>query len=305
MRGALLFLALLSCRPDIDDDASKVVTPRIVAVQSIPAEVRPNERATFRAIYSDPSRPGATTGLDWRLCSTRRALAEAQPVDPDCLAGNGAIALGQGPQITGTMPRDACRTFGPDRPLGKPGEPGGRPADPDGTGGFFQPGIVTSGQVAAQFDLRIRCSLAGVTQDVSSAYEARYRPNANPVLTAVTLAGAPIRGPLRVARGSRQVLRAAWPTCTDPTIDCGGAETYTSLDQDTRSLVDRREAMTVTWLATRGHFGLPHTGRAEDDPATTSDNDWTASDDGDGELYVVLRDARGGVTWKTLAVHVE
>ena len=108
-------------------------------------------------------------------------------------------------------------------------------------------------QVAAEFDLRIRCSLSGVTQDVSSAYETRYRPNANPVLSSVTIGGAAIGDTLRVALGSR-----------------------------------RRPP-----------------GGNDGDLAHDPRNDWTASEPGDGTLFVVLRDTRGGVTWKAIAIHVE
>lgn len=56
-------------------------------------------------------------------------------------------------------------------------------------------------------------------------------------------------------------------------------------------------AMRVSWFATGGTFDADKTGRAEDDPATTSDNLWTAPSPGVVHLWIVLRDSRGGVDW--------
>src|SRR4029077_6453717 len=63
--------------------------------------------------------------------------------------------------------------------------------------------------------------------------------------------------------------------CTNP-VGCGGAESYVSYDLTTRTLVDRRESMRVSWFATDGSFADDRTGRDETDMGWTSDDVFTA-----------------------------
>ncbi|MBC8070316.1 MAG: hypothetical protein IAG13_18430, partial [Deltaproteobacteria bacterium] len=86
---------------------------------------------------------------------------------------------------------------------------------------------------------------------------------------------------------------------------CTGAEWYARFDPITQEIADTREAIAVAWYATGGSFDAARTGRAGDDPARTSDNVWTApSEPGVVTLWIVLRDDRGGVSWRTLAIEV-
>jgi hypothetical protein len=64
--------------------------------------------------------------------------------------------------------------------------------------------------------------------------------------------------------------------------------------------------MRVSWFATAGSFSDDRTGREEHDLATFSDVQWTApSTPGVVHLWVVLRDARGGVDWSSFDVTVQ
>jgi hypothetical protein len=65
--------------------------------------------------------------------------------------------------------------------------------------------------------------------------------------------------------------------------------------------------MRVSWFATLGAFRDDHTGRPEEEFAlTSSDNAWTApAAAGPVFMWVVLRDARGGVDWQSLRLQVE
>ena len=66
-----------------------------------------------------------------------------------------------------------------------------------------------------------------------------------------------------------------------------------------------RESMVASWYATAGTFDLDRVGRDGTDPATTADNGWTAPGSlGPVHLWVVLRDARGGVGWGSYTVTV-
>ena len=315
MKYARLFfwpLLLSACRPEIDDDASRVEGPRIVAVRTDPAEGRPGEAVTLTALFTDGASAVVDAPLVWSFCSTRRALAETAPIDPACLSGAAVRTIpGASARVAAEMPRDACRIFGPDLPLGKPGEPSGRPADPDGTGGYFQPGLVGgAGARPALFDVRVRCTLSSVTQQVSLDFEARYRANANPEIDRL----ARIRGdevepiaegaPLDVTAGETARLQVGWPDCSGD-APCGGAEHYVAYDVSTRALVDRREAIAVSWLTTSGTFSAPRTGRSEADLATSSESDFTApSTPGAGTIFVVVRDARGGTAFRSIPVRV-
>lgn len=307
-----LSLVVVACKPVLDEDLSRVDTPRILAVLTEPPEAKPGEVVKVRAVYTDGT-TSATAPLEYDFCVARRALAEPTALSAACLEGTeGAlVTLGVAPQVSGVVPADACRLFGPDRPLGKPGEPAGRAADPDVTGGYYQPGIVRApGADDAMFEVRIRCGLAGATQSDTATYERSYRMNSNPTVSDVAI----VRGgrePASVAEGAEIVVaagevlrvRAVWPACAGD-MPCGGAEHYPVFDPLARVIVDRREAIRISWLSTRGRFSDVRSGRAEDDEARDVETTWTAPDSGSALLWIVIRDARGGTGLRSLRVRV-
>ncbi|MDB4938055.1 MAG: hypothetical protein JWP87_5027 [Labilithrix sp.] len=301
-----------ACKPSLDEDLSHVDGPRILAVQAEPPEAKPGEMVKLRALYTDGTAAAPTTDLGWSFCVVRPALAEPTALSAACLEGaaGALLPLGSAPEVHGVVPADACRLFGPDRPLGKPGEPAGRAADPDVTGGYYQPGIVrASGADDALFEVRVRCGLAGATQESVAAFERTYRSNTNPTVSDVAIVrgdreGAVADGAEIVALpGEVLTVRAGWPACTDDAA-CGGAERYPALDAAARVLVTRRESMRVSWLATRGKFASSRSGRAEDDQATSVDTTWVAPAERgvSAALWIVLRDARGGTGIRSLRV---
>jgi len=250
--------------------------------------------------------------------------------------------LGVAPTVTGKMPKDACRLFGPDTPPIMSGEPAGRPTDPDSTGSYYQPLRVIAASepepiwVMAQAGLV--CGLPSATGEQLKDYQRRVRDNAHPEISRV-LVNADESTPLsvddgrtavtRVAAGSRVVLRVTWPQCptsgvcgdgvcsgdenaTDCAAECktpkgcAGAEAFVYYDPQLRRVIDRREAMRVAWFAGAGEFEDDHTGRREDESETFSDGVWTApSQPGLVHLWVVLRDNRSGISWQSYVVEVE
>jgi hypothetical protein len=219
--------------------------------------------------------------------------------------------------VQGIVPADACRLFGPERPPGKPGEPAGRAADPDGTGGYYQPGIVRApGTGDTLFEVRVRCGLAGATQEQVAAFERTYRNNTNPALSDVVItratgaASVPDGDEIVVAPGEELRVRASWPACPDDAAPCAGAERYPAFDRIARALVTRREAIRVSWLATRGHFADVRSGRDEEDLAQDVETIWTApsgASAGAGAaavVFVVVRDARGGTGLRSFRVRL-
>lgn len=314
--AVVLTLALpASCRPALDDDLSHVDGPRILAVQAEPAEAKPGEVVTMRALYTDGTVSVPTAALSWSFCVARRALAEPTALSAACLesAEGALVPIGSAPEVQGGLPADACRQFGPDRPLGKPGEPAGRAADPDPTGGYYQPGIVRApGADDAIFEVRVRCGLAGATQADVAEFERAYRVNSNPVLSEVVVTrgdrtesvadGAEIVA----APGETLRIRTAWPACADG-VACGGAERYPAFDVAARVLATRREAVRVSWLATRGRFADARSGRAEDDETRDVETTWTAPPAGAPApvvVWLVARDSRGGTGMRSFRVRV-
>lgn len=252
---ALAFTLVGACRPDFDRGPSLVEGPRVLALQSTPAEAKPGEPVTFRALLVDASGTRTDVSTEWAFCNERKPLTELGPVASACLAPSGPAlaAFGSGPSAQGSLPPEACRLFGPDPPEPKAGEPPGRPVDPDPSGGYYQPlrllYTVNGGEAHyALFGTRLLCGLAGVTQETFAEFGRRYRPNANPAIASLRAilpsgdalalspedssepalegSSAPVPEgsvePLRVAPGTRIRFVTSWPAC--PNVDaCGDA----------------------------------------------------------------------------------
>jgi hypothetical protein len=340
----LVFAApLLGCAPEIEGSASVILSPRVLAVRSLPAEVEPNRAVAWEALYVGPEGLLVADELSWAICTERKPIAVAGPVALECLvpSGEGLLQVGSGSDVAGTVPKDACRVFGPSPAAPKAGEPTPRPADPDSSGGYFQPVRIRIGSAGDDYAVgltRISCGVAGATVEQSIDFAKRYRPNDNPALASVVVdpeggalplgqdeASAPT-----VAAGSLVTLRASWLDCP-ATASCGdgicgaledrincaedclephgcsGSEPYVNLDPLQRQIVDRREAMRVSWFSAQGAFAHEVSGRPQEEAATPySDNDWTApAEPGVYRMWVVLRDDRGGVGSEGYFLRVE
>jgi hypothetical protein len=341
---AAALLCCASCVPRFDDQLSVVSEPRLLAVQSEPAEAAPGEPVTLRALVATPTATRAPPTLSWGLCTARKPLTELGPVNPVCLQRpapalrDSITPLGSGTSVSATLPMDACRLFGPSLPEAMNGQPAGRPVDPDPTGGFYQPVSVTllDSNVTSLGDVRIFCPPSGLDQDQAGDFGANYRRNENPVLSGVVridAAGASIPVPdepdaLQANAGQALHFQTSWAACpsspacgddicgaledrTNCPADCAtpkgctGAETYAWWDPDARQLESRHEAIRVSWFASAGRFENPVTGRDEDEFSATTDNTWTApAAGGEVRLWLVVRDARGGQSFRTFLISV-
>ena len=309
----------LACTPTFDDHTSMVTSPEILAVQAAPTEGPLGAVFALTALYVDSNGPRDASRLDWATCLRQKPLGEPGPIDPGCFvdASPDLVPLGEGGTVQGTIPQTACQIFGPDSPPPAPGQAGTRPTDPDTTGGFYLPVRVKSGegQWSAALE-RIACPPSGLTQSVFLAFTSGYHVNTNPILSdlsRIDAAGgatplapdAPGTQPaLRVAPRDHVNLRAGWPSC--PGSDaCAGAESYLYVDPTSKQITMRRESMVASWYATGGAFDEDRNGRDEGDLATTTTNGWTAPNRaGTVHLWVVLRDARGGVGWGSYTIAV-
>jgi hypothetical protein len=245
---------LAACKPNLDQTVSIVGSPIVLAVRSDPAEGNLQGAVSYTALYVDRNGPIASAPLDWAFCTARNPLANLGPVNPKCLEASGSwlLPIGVGLHVSGTLPADGCRQFGPDVPEVMPGQPQGRPVDPDPTGGYYQPvrflAETDAGPYVGIAETRLKCNLANGFGAVVPIYNSRYHLNVNPEVSSLSLslqddaaAGTPLSGPdggteNTVPAGAHVALRAAWPAC--PTTDtcgdhiCGSDETTKSCPSD-------------------------------------------------------------------------
>jgi hypothetical protein len=178
------------------------------------------------------------------------------------------------------------------------GQPPLRPRDPDITGGYYQPLRLVDGDVTGFALERNKCDLAQAGSDIAAQYAMTYMPNANPTLQPLTATvnGATV-GLDALPAGAVVDFATSW------TPD--SVESFPVFDQSSVSLVTHRESMRVSWFANDGSFMHEVTGREEDDPATDTDNQWTAPTmAGTVHVWLVLRDSRGGVDFAAYDVTV-
>jgi hypothetical protein len=310
--GALILAAAAACKPDLGDPPSLVTEPRILAVRSEPAEVEPDHAVAYQVLIADPDGAGAGTSaaapdVRWGFCTEPAPLSSNNVVNDGCLAT--AAPLGTGPAIEATIPIDTCSTFGPTPPAPLPGQPPRRPHDADVTGGYYQPvraeATLGGEPLSPGIGLtRITCDLPDAPLDVVIEFRRRYRANTNPTLVGVAALG-PGGAALSPPDGAglpplpphtAVTLRATW------TAD--SAEPFPVFDPASRTLVDHREAIRVSWFASAGALAEGRTGRGEAEAETFADDVWTTPDAGPAYLWVVVRDSRGGLAFAGYAVTI-
>jgi hypothetical protein len=332
----LLAASASACVPDFDDDLSRISEPQLLALRGTPAEAKENGDTVLQALVGVPDGE-ETPSVQFGLCLARKPLTQLGPINQDCLSANAPkdvlLPLGQGNRVDAKLPADACRLFGPLRPSEEAGKPSGRPVDPDVTGGFYQPFVARLGKQVSVGSVRIDCDLSAAGSEDSVKYRQQYRTNENPQLTHVARSGG---GDLdegvteQVTADSNLQLDALWDACPsssscgdgfctaneDPTScaedcltphGCTGSERYVSYDSEKQAVIARREGITVAWFASRGHFGNEQTGLSEEEAAdsTETHNTWSVgSEPGPATIWLVIRDTRGGQSWKTFHFEV-
>jgi hypothetical protein len=297
MSRVILLLPLLlgaACVPDLSSDDARVTVPRILAVRAEPAEAEPGSSVMFTALVAGPQGSVEGPPIAWSFCEAPKPLTEDNVVSTACLDAKALLAVGNGASVTATTPGNGCSLFGPDPPPGAV-----RPRDPDATGGYYQPLRADLPGWDPTFALaRIRCNLANASAASAMAFANAYVPNENPKLLPLATSAAGIPVSLDALKpGARVDLVASWPPPS--------AETYAYYDPAFDAVGIKREALSVAWYASSGTLDRESTGRAEDDPATSSSNSWTApTTGGTTYLWIVLRDNRGGVDFETYEARV-
>jgi hypothetical protein len=328
-------LAAVACKPDLQGRPSLVDVPRVIAIRSQAAEARPADTVNYDVLVAQPIGDTRAPIFDWALCSVRKPLAESGAIAQVCLQPTAAelVALGAAPSVSSQIPKNVCEVFGPLPPVQKAGEPAVRPEDPDTTGGYYQPVRLLTRTIDAgeEYEVgvtRLACGLAlGASQENTIHYGAKYLPNANPSVDSITMkwgdaeptsidvaAGA---SALSVPASVKLELQVDWADCPalpagdlqQPPYDkdhqqaealaCPGAEAYLYYDTTQQAIIQRREAIRVSWYATDGSFEFDRTGRTEQEATTPrTRNTWTAPDAATTvRFWLVIRDDRRGVGW--------
>jgi hypothetical protein len=288
-------LVFAACVPSLGPGDSLVGSTRILAIRADPAEAPPGAKVTFTSLVAGPDGTVTDASIAWDFCTAPKPLTEDNVVSNACLGSDALAPAGAGPTTTAAIPKDACTLFGPDT-----GSTGFRPRDPDSTGGFYQPlraELPGEASADAAFALaRIHCDLPNASAAAASAFAAAYTLNQNPELLPLTatVAGSPV--PLAaVPAGARVTFEASWPDAS--------AETFAYFDPAAQTVTMQRESMQVAWYSSDGSLDTESTGRASDDPTTSTDDGWQApSTAGTVHLWIVLRDSRGGVAFASYDV---
>ncbi|MCX5742713.1 MAG: hypothetical protein NT062_09475 [Proteobacteria bacterium] len=287
-----LLLGLVACDAPLDQRLAIIDQPRLLAITTEPAEARPGDLVTYGALVAGPDGP-ILTPPTWAFCTAGKPPTEDNAVAPACLGDDDVIALGAQLTVTAALPADGCRVFGPDVP-----DVGFRPRDPDPSGGYFQPIRADVDDLRAFGLSRITCKLPNAPSAIAQAYLTDYEPNVAPALAplAIAQAGTPLASDA-IPAGANVDLIATWPT--------QARESYLYYDRARVALVTRREALRVSWYATRGGLDVDASGIAEDDPATSVSTTFHApATPGPVWLWLVLRDSRGGLATQTIELTI-
>jgi hypothetical protein len=198
------------------------------------------------------------------------------------------------------------------------GEPAGRPVDADPSGGYYQPiGLFDYDQSeAGLFEARVACSLPGVTRAQFTEWTMRYVRNRNPEIDGFeALSGGEVLAldgggaALHVSPGEKLELRVWTPLCGSEVAEdaaCGGAEPYLYFDLTARELVTRTETLNASWFANAGRFSDSRTRVESAEEGGLGASVWTAPrDSGPVDVWVVVRDNRGGVVWRSAVIEVD
>lgn len=309
MKHAWLVILLVACVPDLDVDESRLSAPRLLAIRSEPAEARAGETVSLRGLYASEGGVIDEAPLDWAFCVGRPSLAELGPYAAACVAWESEmlVGIGVGATVTGSVPRDACRLFGPDPPPVGAGGAAGRPVDPDPSGGYRIPLrlIEPDDDAIVMAELRVSCGVAGATQATSAAFRRRYRANVAPSieLGITDDEGAPLGASVPI--GARVALIASVPPCGEEEAACGGREHYVRYDAASAELVTERESLRIAWYATSGHLAIERSGLSSDATDAPLTNTWIPSGPGEVTLIAVARDDRGAASWATRMITVE
>jgi hypothetical protein len=281
-----LLLLLAGCFPSFDP-ASHVEGLRVLAIKAEPPTLAPGETATLTPLVF-----GAPVSYRWSLCL--RPPLPGLSVSNDCFnsdLGDATIPLGEGETIQVTMPELRADQLG----------------IPDYTGGVYLPVIL---------------EVDDGTETVTSVYRLRYSipqldlfRNQNPHIQDVLVAfandaGTEPLGDFSIHTGDRVSLRAQLPDGDHelyPQIEgqlalpdlAGGSDAGIHLfdggvEIGGINLIFVNETLRVSWFTSVGRVEPDVTGAAGKLDTTLYLDKYLVAPPADVDLFVVVRDERGG-----------
>ncbi len=299
-------LGLCACKPNVGQAPSLITDYTLLAVHGEPAESRPSTSVTYSFLLASPGGSVDNAEALWDICLTPKPPSESNSVASACTGEPDAGAGSAGQTFTATTPTKACSLFGPIAPPPAAGQPAVRPRDPDSTGGYYLPvqlwlPTATTTAISGFAMERITCNLANARADLIAEYSTRYTANNDPMIDHTDVVD---------ASGNRFSLDAGLvplPANTAVSIETvfadGASETFPVYSAETDSLVDQQESLRVSWFATGGSF--QHDRTTVDAAPWSSSNTWTTpTDEQPYYLWLVLRDSRGGVSYKSYQIAI-
>lgn len=295
-----LYLAALGlgCESPQDLPPYQITGARILAVRTIPAQVKPNQPVMREILAVDAlGEPLPITPLFAR-CELPKTLGERSVVSQACMLGYGLVATGQDSPVDAL----ACQRFGPTPAAPEKDQPMPRPVPPDQNGGYYSPEKVwlPGTPLEAFFRIRTRCDLLGSTRDIFDAFEAQYQPNQSPDLSEASLA--PISNPGQAQWQLLAPIGAPIPLTLR--VPATMAQSYLKYEVTRNELTPKREQLTVRWFASGA--SLARSEQSYDgltlDRNQPFENTITLGPTGRARVWMVLEDDRGARSWRSLLV---
>jgi hypothetical protein len=272
----------LACAPPLVDEPWRIDAPRVIAVTVEPPEAAPGASVALEAVVATPEGASGSAMVRWLACEVPRPFSQNGAIEAGCAAALGEQPLGP-PRTELSLPASVCARFGPDAPAD-----GVRPRDPDATGGDYLPVGVQLGERAAFAFVRLSCAPAGISFEVAQAFAREAKPNTNPSFALrATIDGAQRDLSDALPAGAAVALQADWSQSPE--------ESFPQIDLATGELTTARERYDVAWFSTAGVLA----------PARSSAGQgrWQLPvEPGEGTLWAVLRDSRGGVAVRAVRV---
>jgi len=280
---------------------------RVLGVRSTPADLAPGETAKLEALTPDPS--GQPTTVLWLGCEAdpfnlnRTACADTQLLDdPASFVGgelpNGVSLIGFNQTAAYSTPPSLFDVLPVDDPRRISGTVGQvlALAVAEAVSPF-----ATKEELEALFDRVKRKELRSIVSIFRVHVSESPERNANPVLGALTVDGVawPEGAPLAVTPGA--------PVTVDLEVPDADFEPYTSLTPD--GPVASQERLLVSWYSTAGRLAPPRAALREDvktvlTPPGSGDATDPVPAARTATLWAVVRDTRGGQSWREWPVYV-
>jgi hypothetical protein len=301
----LLSMCLLGACQDDFRPVTLVDNLRVLGMRADPAELSPGEAARLSALVVDPSRPGSSSSVLWIGC-------EPDPFNANRTACSDVGVVGSASSVAGLPPGTRIIGFNEAASYVAPADifkalPVDDVRRKVGTTGQVL-AIAIAEEVAPNATMSVLQEVLGRVQrgDTRSVVTLFRLPiaegvqkNAHPTVPRLLVDGDPL--PL----GARLALRPNQALPLDVEIEPQDFESYV---QVTPSGEDAKvERVVVAWYATRGELSQARTVLSESVKTTLTLTKPVAEEAAEseriGQLYVVLRDTRGGQSWQTFSTY--